>query len=413
MHANSQSTDIVAEGIRKVTKHHSISNETLVEQLLLKDRALASAAEGITIADALAPDRPLIYANEGFCRLTGFSVEETIGSNCRFLQGPDTDPASIKEIRDAIAEERYCEVELVNYRKDGTSFWNHLSITPVRNDVGQTTHFVGVQSDVTRRRIAELRLLDTNERLRKANDKMQRDLRAAARIQQSLLPTQELHLSRAAMGWSYLPCDELAGDILDIFQIDASRIAFYVLDVSGHGVQAALLSTTLSRWLSRSSSELKCQPAAILENLNDNFQLDNDCQQFFTCCYGLLDLEALTLSFASAGHPSPILLRGDASTELHLPGFPVGVVATPEFDLEVIKLRKGDRIFIYSDGAVEHVAPTGQQFGTVGLIQELIRNRSVSLQTSIELSLGAVLNSIADGKTNDDISMLGIEITDL
>ncbi len=405
------SADVLAADWRKkVTTHHSINNETPIGQLLLKDRALASAAEGITIADALAPDRPLIYVNEGFCRLTGFSVEETIGSNCRFLQGPDTDLASVREIHDAIAEERCCEVELLNYRKDGTSFWNHLSITPVRNDEGQTTHFVGVQSDVTRRRIAELRLLDVNESLRKANDKMQRDLRAAARIQQSLLPTQALHLSRAAMGWSYLPCDELAGDILDIFEIDANRTAFYVLDVSGHGVQAALLSTTLSRWLSRSSLELKCQPAAILENLNDNFQLDGDSQQFFTCCYGLLDLEALTLSFASAGHPSPILLRGDTSSEFHLPGFPVGVVSTPEYELEVIGLRKGDRIYIYSDGVVEQLGPTGHQFGTVSLIKELIRNRCSSLQTSIDLSLGAVLNSTPDGKTDDDISMLGIEI---
>ncbi len=217
---------------------------------MLKERALASTAEGITIADALAPDRPLIYVNEGFARLTGFSVEETIGSNCRFLQGPDTDPAAVKEIRDAIAQERYCDVELLNYRKDGTTFWNRLSITPVRNAAGQTTHFVGVQSDVTRSRIAEQNLLAANETLRSANAKMQRDLRAAARIQHAMLPKPAQYLTGADISWAYLPCDELAGDILDIFPIDASRVAFYVLDVSGHGVQAALLSTTLSRCLS-------------------------------------------------------------------------------------------------------------------------------------------------------------------
>lgn len=378
--------------------------------MLLKERALASTAEGITIADALAPDRPLIYVNEGFARLTGFSIEETIGSNCRFLQGPETDPAAIKEIRDAIAEERYCDVELLNYRKDGTTFWNRLSITPVRNDAGQTTHFVGVQSDVTRRRLAEQSLLDLNESLRKANDKMQRDLRSAARIQHALLPTQADYLSGAEIGWAYLPCDELAGDILDIFQIDATRIAFYVLDVSGHGVQAALLSTTLSRWLSRTSLELKTSPVDMLEHLNDNFQMDGDSQQFFTCWYGLLDLQARTLSFSSAGHPSPILLRGDATSEFLLPGFPVGVVESPEYELEVVQLRMGDRVFVYSDGAVEQMGPTGKQFGISRLMQELNANRSASLQSCIDLSLAAVLNSTADGKSDDDISMLGIEI---
>ena len=116
--------------ISKISAHLSIQNKDPIEQLLLKDRALASAAEGITIADATAPDRPLIYVNQGFSRLTGYSVQETLGTNCRFLQGPDTDPLSVKQIRDAISAERHCEVELLNYRKDGTPFWNHFFDNP-------------------------------------------------------------------------------------------------------------------------------------------------------------------------------------------------------------------------------------------------------------------------------------------
>ena len=239
---------------------------------------------------------------------------------------------------------------------------------------------------------------------------MHRDLRAAARIQYALLPTQSAFLSGAAIGWSYLPCDELAGDILDIFKIDASRVAFYVLDVSGHGVQAALLSTTLSRWLSGTSMELKTNPAEMLEHLNESFQIDADSQQFFTCCYGVLDLQALTLSFSSAGHPSPILLRGDTTSESVLPGFPVGVVESPEYELEVVNLRNADRLFIYSDGAVEQLGPSGQQFGKARLMQELNESRGASLQSSIDRSLDAVLKFAADGKSDDDISMLGIEI---
>lgn len=380
----------------------NIQNKPPIDQLLLKDRALASAAEGITIADALAPDRPLIYVNEGFTRLTGYSVEETVGTNCRFLQGPDTDPISIKQISAAISAEQNCDVELLNYRKDGTPFWNHLSITPIRNELGQTTHFVGIQSDVTRRRQAE-------DSLRLANEKMQSDLRAAARIQHSLLPTKLPELSQARFGWSYLPCDELAGDILDVLQLDDSHIAFYVLDVSGHGVQAALLSTTLSRWLTRAPKKLRMNPTAVLEHLNDNFQLDVESSQFFTCCYGLLDLKNRTLSFSSAGHPSLILLRSGRAVEIHSPGFPVGVVQIPEYELKEINLLENDRVYIFSDGAVEQLGRAGKQFGVARLIQELERNRVASLQTSIELSLGAVLNSTADGSSDDDISMLGIE----
>ena len=104
---------------------------------MLKERALAAAAEGITIADALAKDRPLIYVNEGFERLTGYSIAETLGSNCRFLQGPETNPETVRELSEAISQDRYCDVELVNYRKDGTPFWNRLSITPIRDKTGE------------------------------------------------------------------------------------------------------------------------------------------------------------------------------------------------------------------------------------------------------------------------------------
>ena len=90
-------------------------NEPPSETMLnLKDRALDVAAEGITIADARLPDMPLIYINEGFERLTGYSAEDTLGHNCRFLQGPDTDPEAAQEIRSAIREQRPCLVEILN-----------------------------------------------------------------------------------------------------------------------------------------------------------------------------------------------------------------------------------------------------------------------------------------------------------
>lgn len=91
------------------------------EELLLKNRALDASEEGITIADARLPGRPLIYVNAGFERLTGYAAAEAIGRNCRFLQGPDTDPETTETIRRALREERPCTVEVLNYRKGGSS----------------------------------------------------------------------------------------------------------------------------------------------------------------------------------------------------------------------------------------------------------------------------------------------------
>ncbi len=123
--------------------------------LYLRDHAIASTSEGITISDPQQPDNPIIYVNSGFERLTGYRSEDVLGKNCRFLQGPDTDPDAIAAITRAMADERHSVVEILNYRKDGTPFWNLLSITPVRNSAGNVTNYIGVQVDITKRKEVE------------------------------------------------------------------------------------------------------------------------------------------------------------------------------------------------------------------------------------------------------------------
>ncbi|EFJ44101.1 hypothetical protein VOLCADRAFT_65257 [Volvox carteri f. nagariensis] len=106
--------------------------------------------EGITIADCSMPDMPLIYANAGFVRTTGYSVEYVIGKNCRFLQGEGTDGQPVQELKEAIKQGRACVVQLLNYKKNGDPFVNYLSLTPIYDTAtGRLTHYVGVQSDIT------------------------------------------------------------------------------------------------------------------------------------------------------------------------------------------------------------------------------------------------------------------------
>src|SRR5208283_5301265 len=167
-----------------------LDSQRVQAQLELKDRALAASAEGITIADARLPDNPLIYVNAGFERLTGYAVADVLGRNCRFLQGAGTDPATVDTLRTAIREKRPITVQLLNYRKDGTPFWNRLSITPVEDHSGTVTHFIGVQSDVTAEKQAKDSLQEAKERLEIASNAMKRDLEAAADLQHALLPVE-------------------------------------------------------------------------------------------------------------------------------------------------------------------------------------------------------------------------------
>lgn len=124
-----------------------------------RDRAIAAAANGIVLADPRQPDCPLVYVNAAFLRMTGYAEEEVLGRNCRFLQGPETNPAAVQEMREALGQDRVCQVLLLNYRKDRTTFWNELTLSPVRDAHGVLTHFIGVQADTTARHEADLERL--------------------------------------------------------------------------------------------------------------------------------------------------------------------------------------------------------------------------------------------------------------
>jgi len=117
--------------------------------------ALEAALNGIVITDALQPDNPIIYCNPAFEAMTGYTKAEVMGVNCRFLQADDHDQDGVRKIRNAIKLGEGCSVQLRNYKKDGTLFWNEVSINPVTDETGRTTHYVGIQNDITERKTTE------------------------------------------------------------------------------------------------------------------------------------------------------------------------------------------------------------------------------------------------------------------
>lgn len=117
--------------------------------LPLLQAALETVEDGFTISDMRLPDQPLIYINPGFERLTGYRADELIGQNCRFLQGNDRDQEALPILRQALQQGEACHVILRNYRKDGTPFWNELSLYPLFDQAGELTHYVGAQHDIS------------------------------------------------------------------------------------------------------------------------------------------------------------------------------------------------------------------------------------------------------------------------
>jgi PAS domain S-box-containing protein len=148
-------TPLVDQRCFSVNGHDVTERKRSDETLRLRDRAMRSVTQGILITDPNQPDNPIIYFSPGAERMTGYRSEEVEGRNCRLLQGPRTDPEVAGRLREAIENGRDCSVELLNYRKDGTPFWNALFVTPVRDDLGRLVNFIGVQADVTERRHLE------------------------------------------------------------------------------------------------------------------------------------------------------------------------------------------------------------------------------------------------------------------
>lgn len=111
---------------------------------------IEASNDGIVVAEQEGDDNILIYANPAFQRLTGYAVDDILYQDCRFLQGDDRDQPGLQAIREAVRENRPCRQIIRNYRKDGSPFWNELSITPVFNDSDQLTYFIGIQKDVSK-----------------------------------------------------------------------------------------------------------------------------------------------------------------------------------------------------------------------------------------------------------------------
>lgn len=149
---------------------HSVTLPEPSDALPMLSKALEKVSDAVLVADARRPDLPTVYCNPAFESMTGYREDEVIGRNCRFLQGPDTDPAARATIRNALNERTSCRTTIKNYRKDGTLFWNELTIFPVRDASGTVTHFLGILHDITEERARKHQIEQGEQYLRRIVD---------------------------------------------------------------------------------------------------------------------------------------------------------------------------------------------------------------------------------------------------
>ncbi len=256
-----------------------------------------------------------------------------------------------------------------------------------------------------------------NARLTQANGRMSRDLKAAAKVQGSFLPHGTPLMPGLAFAWAFRPCDELAGDGLNVIPLGLGRAALYVFDVSGHGVASAMLSVSLSRRLSvpsDASSILMAgagpqAPGAVAAHLDRLFPFDSATEQYATLAYGVIDAASGVFRYTSAGHPGPAYLPvvGEPAI-LDGTGWPIGL-AEGDYQEHTVRLAPGDRLFLYSDGVPEAMDPDGRAFGLPRLLDTLAEGRGLPLEECVTTLRAAVEQWCGAARVGDDVSILAVE----
>ncbi|MGD8343194.1 MAG: PP2C family protein-serine/threonine phosphatase [Desulfobacterales bacterium] len=305
--------------------------------------------------------------------------------------------------------------------KQVLEYWASIKDTGINNQL--------LQELVLKYSASEKKLKQLNEELLDKQKRLDADLAAAAEIQKSLLPHKIDSTANLSIAWKFMPCEHTGGDIFDMFQLDDDHWALYMLDVSGHGVQAAMITVSVAQFLQPNSGHLLepnsgglaallqiRTPAEVLTALDDEFPFER-FNNFFTITYMTINTRTGELRYSNAGHPHSILLRKDGPLEHLSKGGPaIGMGdfrllsgQAERFEEGYLQLNPGDKLFVYTDGIVEYQKPGGEFYGSEHLCETLQAMPGKSINDMIEQAIKSLLNFGDHTKPQDDITILGLE----
>ncbi len=399
-----KSSENLSSAIILVVDDNAWNRETLVKSLMEKGIQVVSAENGTKALELIPSNKfNLILLDSKMPKFNGIEVLKKARQDFSPLELPIIMMTARGEAKDIIAS---LEAGANDYITKPIDF--PVAFARIK------THLILNNSY---REIEELKqnLGDKNEKLERANNRFNRDLEAAASIQQAQLPEDLPAFPGVNFAWVFEPHEKLAGDMLHVFPIGSKKVGFFVLDVSGHGAPAALLSVTVSRHITGLQGELGNKllenPQKILQSLNQRFTMDNMGGNFFTIAYCVLHLDTLELCYCLAGHPGMVYLpKNGVPCILDKPAIPIGFFDDSIYLEEKLQLQNGDRMVLYSDGIVEASDCDKVSFGKEKLKETLFKTLSLTLALSFKKVLEDVKTWCKPGRPADDLTILGVEI---
>lgn len=388
---------------QKKVKKQSQDLLKLTDQVKIQTAAMESAANGIIITDTKGI---IQWVNPGFTRLTGYSKEESVGHNLKMLKSDVQKPEFFKDLWTTILAGEVWRNEIVNKRKDGSLYTEEMTITPVFDERRQISNFVAIKQDISERKhLEEISALEKK--------RMSTELDVARNIQMSMLqlnfppfPDREDIDIYARL----IPAREVGGDFYDFFWIDEENLCFLVGDVSGKGVPAALMMAVTKTLLKSGASQEK-SVARILSQVNNEISKDNDNFMFITAFMAILNTTTGYLTYSNAGHnPSFVLDRKNQALkkldDLH--GVVIGAMEGTEYKETVVRLNRGDVIFVYTDGVTEARDPKDQLFSDERLHQLLSGHSFTRSELLVDEVFEAVKIHEKGAEPADDVTALSI-----
>ena len=328
---------------------------------------LAEAEEKIrmfTIAVEQSPSTVVItdrngiieYVNPKFTSLTGYTLNEARGQNPRILKSGEQPDEFYRDMWIAISSGREWRGEFHNIKKNGESYWESASISPIMNAKGEITHYIAIKEDISERKKAEEALRISEETLRNKNNQMERDLLHAQAVVGSLLPSAPPKNDRLKIDFRYIPMEAIGGDFFSFNTLHDRGIGVFIGDVVGHGVSAALFLSLVRSLTERLNFTRGDSPSRYIKDLNGDLA-GWRVILFLTALYGYFDFsgDGAVFRFAKGGHTPPILYEratGSASM-LTSGGMPVGLSPDAEFQQVDVAMKPGDRVYLYTDGIIE------------------------------------------------------------